>query len=89
MPFELFSKIKSIKNFSKTRLHTRILLQPTTDDFKRQNTVTGCTLARLTPLSVNSDAREYFDKSNQLIQREQLGAMNFIIFTLFYRLNHR
>ena len=55
---------------------------------KRHNTVTGCTLARLTPMSVNTGARKYFDQSNQLVQREQLGAMNFIFFTLFYRLNH-
>ena len=55
---------------------------------KRHNTVTGCTLARLTPMSVNTGARTYFDRSNQLVQREQLGAMNFIFFTLFYRLNH-
>merc|ERR1711892_1181381 len=41
-----------------------------------------------TPMSVNTGARKYFDRSNQLVQREQLGAMNFIFFTLFYRLNH-
>ena len=84
----LFKLVPSSPDFVNI-LSFPILLQPTIDDFKRQNTVTGCALARLTPLSVNSGAREYFDKSNRLVQREQLGAMNFIIFTLFYRLNHR
>ena len=38
------------------------LTKPRTDDFERHNTVTGCTLARLTPLSVNtgSDSDQVF-----------------------------
>lgn len=58
--------------------------KPDLEKFRRELVLQNALISRLSEISMNPDSNEYFENTNGLMGRGQMGQMNFFLFTIFF-----